>query len=68
MSILCKLFGHQPPVYGQHRGSGGSEYMNVHVFTTDGIGRVHAYIDGRCPRCEATYNVGKIHVPQGVKP
>lgn len=67
MNLLCKLFGHKPPQYGAHLGLGGSEYMDVKIYATDGIGRVHAYLMGRCPRCEQMYDVGKIHVPKDVK-
>ncbi len=62
MNLFCRLLGHKPPQYGAHLGMGGSEYMDVYVFTTDGIGRVHANVIGRCPRCEQMYTVGKIHV------
>ncbi len=67
MKLLCKLFGHKPPEYGAHRALGGSEYMNVYMFTTDGMGTVHANITGCCPRCGQTYTVGKIHVPKVMK-
>jgi hypothetical protein len=68
MNLLCKIFGHKPPEYGRNKGWGGSEYMDIQIFTTDGIRREHAYVEGQCPRCEQTYTVGKVHVPLGVKP
>ena len=67
MRILCKLVGHKPPEYGRNKGLGGFEYMRIHIFSTDGIGRIHAYVDGQCPRCGQTYTVGKVHVPKGEK-
>lgn len=59
MSIVCKLFGH-----GTQQGvHSGAEYMRVEPFVIDGIGREHAYLRARCPRCDAYYTAGKIHLP-----
>lgn len=60
MSILCKLFGHKS---SEHVYSGG-EYMKVCRDTIDGIGREHARLYARCPRCEKTYRAGMIHLIQ----
>lgn len=65
MSILCHLFGHQPPVYAK-RGwwSPGETYAEVKVFATDGIGRQHANIYSECPRCNRNFLLCRIHVPK----
>lgn len=64
MNLLCKIFGHQPPVYAQ-RGwySPGEQYMHVKSFAIDGIGKEHASITSECPRCKKNFLVGKIHLP-----
>jgi hypothetical protein len=59
MNILCILFGHKPR---EHDYSGG-EYMQVSIGAVDGIGRVHATLRARCPRCGVIYRAGQIHVP-----
>lgn len=60
MSILCKLFGHKSR---EHDYSGG-QYMDVRRDTIDGIGREHARLYARCPRCEKSYRAGMIHLVQ----
>lgn len=62
MSILCSLFGHQPP---DQKGKMGYEYADkVCDFYTDGILRVHANVYSTCPRCKKQFRLCKIHVPK----
>jgi hypothetical protein len=58
-NILCTLFGHKSleGVYS------GAEYMRVLPTTIDGIGREHADLYARCPRCGCSYRAGRIHRP-----
>lgn len=65
MNILCKLFGHQPPVYAK-RGwfSPGEQYGRITSSETDGIGRVHCTIASECPRCRKNFMVCRVHLPQ----
>jgi len=64
MNILCKVFGHKPPVYAA-KGlySPGEEYAKVKIGATDGIGRVHARVVGECARCQEEFTVARIHIP-----
>lgn len=65
MSILCKMFGHQPPVYGRKGWwSPGEEYAVVHVQARDGIGREHATVNAECPRCGKEFRLCRIHIPR----
>lgn len=59
MSILCALFGHKSMegIYS------GGEYCTVRPTSIDGIGREHAELHGRCPRCGTEHVVGRIHRP-----
>lgn len=64
-SILCKLFGHQPPVYAKKGWySPGEEYARVRVGTTDGVGTTHAEVFGKCARCEREFKLCRIHLPR----
>jgi len=58
MSILCTLFGHKSR---EHDYSGG-EYMRVRRGPIDGIGREHATLIARCPRCNREYRAGQVHL------
>lgn len=60
MNILCKLFGHKS---SEHDYSGG-EYMRLARGAIDGVGREHATLYARCPRCEKKYRAGQIHLIQ----
>lgn len=60
MSLLCKVFGHQPPSMWPNHGGSYMDIKNVH---TDGIRRYHARLEGECPRCRQTYTVGMTHLP-----
>lgn len=60
MAILCKIFGHKPPVYAPNP---GGEYMTMELRGIDGINRQHAILRGECPRCKTRYIVGSTHVP-----
>lgn len=63
--LVCKIVGHQPPVYGRKGWwSPGEEYAKVRLDGRDGIGREHAEVVGECPRCGESYRVCRIHVPQ----
>ena len=66
MNILCKLFGHKPPVYGRKGWwSPGEEYAVVdrHPYA-DGTGRLHASVTAECPRCNQKFRLCRIHLPQ----
>lgn len=60
MNLICKLFGHK----SREKCYSGGEYMRVSIYTTDGIGRVHATLSAQCPRCNAEYRAGMIHLPK----
>jgi len=65
MNILCKLFGHQPPVYGKKGWwSPGEEYAEVGNIMIDGIEREHANILSECPRCKSKFKLCMIHLPK----
>lgn len=65
MNILCKIFGHKPPVYAKKGWfSPGEEYAKVEKnIITDGIGRKHAVIKSKCPRCGIEFKLCRIHLP-----
>lgn len=64
MKTLCRLFGHQPPVYAPKGWySPGEEYARVVPSATDGIGRKHAYVESECPRCKEKFTLCRIHLP-----
>lgn len=63
-NILCGIFGHQPPVYAETSWALlGQEYAEVVVVATDGTGRVHARVVGKCARCSEMFTVARIYVP-----
>lgn len=65
MALLCKVFGHQPPIYAPKGWfSPGEEYGRLHAMQVDGIGRVHAEVWFECPRCRQHYKAGRIHIPE----
>lgn len=65
----CRFFGHTPPVYAEPGWfSPGQEYGDLHVGTTDGIGRLHGHVTGNCARCEKTFIIARVHIPRdGIK-
>lgn len=64
--LLCKLFGHQPPIYSEKGWfSPGQEYaVRVSSPVTDGCGRLHALVYSECPRCGVVFLLCRIHVPR----
>jgi len=65
MSILCKLFGHQPPVYATKGWySPGEEYGQLTDYVTDGAGRIHAKVEAECARCGTKFTVARVHLPK----
>lgn len=62
MNLLCRMFGHQPPI---ERRNAGGEYGRLKNWGTDSIGRVHLLFYAECPRCEQEYHVGSAHLPVG---
>lgn len=63
--ILCKLFGHKPPIYAKKGWySPGKEYGSIINIVTDGIGREHAQIQTRCPRCKELFMICRVHLPK----
>ena len=69
MNLLCKLFGHKPPVYNKKGWfSPGEEYAQLDSNTIiDGIGRTHAIIISECPRCKIKFKLCRIHLPKNEK-
>ncbi len=69
MSLLCKIFGHQPPVYAKKGWySPGEEYADeVSRPYPDGIGRLHCFVYSTCPRCKQRFRLCRIHLPPSVK-
>ena len=64
MNILCKMFGHQPPIYATPGWySPGEQYGTIRIGATDGIGRIHGEIYADCPRCGKEYMMARVHVP-----
>jgi hypothetical protein len=65
MSLLCKLFGHKPPVYGKKGWwSPGEEYAKLDSnIIIDGTGRQHAAVYSQCPRCKQHFKLCMIHLP-----
>jgi ribosomal protein S27AE len=65
MKLLCKIFGHKPPIYAE-RGwwSPGEQYGTLKGGYIDGIGRVHAEIHTECPRCGEKVMIAQVHIPQ----
>lgn len=64
MSLLCKLFGHQPPVYAKKGWwSPGEQYGQLFVGKTDETGRVHGECFAACARCEKRFKVMRVHTP-----
>ena len=66
MNLLCKVFGHKPPVYAKKGWySPGEEYAKVGSnIQTDGIGRKHASVYSICPRCDKEFKLCMIHLPK----
>lgn len=69
MNVLCKIFGHKPPVYaksGWH--SPGEHYVHsIQRCGVDGTGREHAELYSRCPRCCKVFYLARIHIPEKSK-
>ena len=64
MDLMCKVHGHQPPVYAEKGWfSPGEGYAKVTVGLTDGIGRTHATVYGECARCGKEFIICRIHLP-----
>ena len=65
-NILCKIFGHKPPVYAKKGWySPGEEYAKVDSnIIVDGIGRRHVAIRSECPRCKEIFKLCMIHLPE----
>src|ERR1700751_5760424 len=57
--LICKMFGHKSTenIYS------GAEYMDIRPGAIDSIGREHATLWGRCPRCGVRHRVGQVHRP-----
>ena len=65
MSILCKLFGHQPPTCAEKGWwSPGEEYATLKSHGVDGIGRKHGVVYSTCPRCEKEILLCRVHIPE----
>ena len=58
--IICRLKGHVFP----RDSIWGKPYLRIHSTTIDGIGRIHAYLDGECDRCGEWYHVANVHLPK----
>lgn len=63
--MLCGLLGHKPPVYARKGWwSPGEEYGYIIVGVTDGTGRVHCEVMGRCARCGNEFKLCRVHLPE----
>jgi 5-methylcytosine-specific restriction endonuclease McrA len=63
MKLLCKLFGHQPPVYAKKGWSSpGQEYGRLESGKIDGIGREHGHVEGKCARCGVVFKLARVHL------
>lgn len=68
MKLLCKLFGHQPPVYAKKGWwPPGKEYGRLHGGPEDGIGREHGYVTAECARCKEPFTVVRVHLIKSAK-
>lgn len=64
--LICKIFGHQPPVYARKGWySPGEQYAQLTSRQVDGIGRVHCTVASECPRCGDKFVLCRVHLPQG---
>ena len=69
MSLLCKLFGHQPPSYAKKGWySPGQEYGSIVLGPVDGIGRIHCQVYGQCARCDEQFFLARVHLMPEKKP
>jgi hypothetical protein len=65
MNLLCRIFGHKPPVYAKTGWwSPGEQYAKVSLDGVDGTGTQHAFVHGVCARCEKKFMVARIHLPR----
>ena len=63
-NIICKIVGHQPPVYNEGGWySPGEEYATLSIGARDGVGRMHARVIADCARCGKEFTVARVHVP-----
>lgn len=63
-NLLCRLFGHQPPVYAEKGWwSPGQEYAHIASTEIDGLNVRHATIEGKCARCGEQFRICRIHLP-----
>ena len=68
MNVLCKIFGHKPPVYAKSGWySPGQEYGKLKVLNADNTGRVHGIILGDCARCNKEFMMARVHLPKDDK-
>ena len=54
MSLLCKIFGHKPPMYGVGPDRNGTIVPKIN---SGGTYMSHAKVYGVCPRCGSVYEV-----------
>ena len=64
MNIICKLFGHKPPVYAKKGWySPGEQYGYIDKnIVIDGIGRRHAEVYAECARCGKDFMLVRVHL------
>lgn len=63
MKVLCKIFGHKPPIYKQKGWwSPGEEYGCLRFPYRDNVGRVHCHVFAECARCGDNFTVARVHV------
>ena len=60
MKLICKLQGHAFPRDSQW----GKPYLRINSTAIDGMGHIHAYLEGQCERCGEFYHVANIHLPK----
>lgn len=57
--LLCKIFGHKPPMYGST-----ASYGRLVRSGRDGTGVEHATVYADCDRCQEEFMVIRIHLPK----
>jgi len=60
--LFCRLLGHAIPT--GYRNIPGEGYLGKRHIIVDGMGITHIQLTAQCRRCDATFNVGRVHVTQ----
>jgi hypothetical protein len=63
MNLICFAVGHKTVDGYEHC----LPYFKISMTATDGIGRVHAWLETECERCGERYSIGMVHLPTDPK-